>query len=373
MKLADALLLTILRDPAAMTRLTGADWDLLLRQARAAGLLGRLGAVARDRGLQPHIPGPVWRRMEAMLTIAARQRQAVLWEVKLLSRALASVQVPVVLLKGAAYAAADLPPAAGRTFSDIDILVPKPALPEVEKRLLLTGWISSHHDAYDQRYYRQWMHELPPMTHIRRGTNLDVHHGILPETARIKTRPDLILSAALPLEGYANIYIPCPEDQVLHSATHLYHEGEWEHGLRDISDLDCLLRAHGKADEFWSNLTARAQALNLTVPLGHALGHARTLLATPVPETVLQSLRAGENRLRRVLMDRMFLSGLASAHPSLRHPSTGPAQFLLYVRSHWLRMPMRLLIPHLLRKAMTREDKSGAQGKEDGLRPKHHA
>jgi hypothetical protein len=34
---------------------------------------------------------------------------------------------------------------------------------------MLAGWAATHHDAYDQRYYRQWMHELPPMQPYARG------------------------------------------------------------------------------------------------------------------------------------------------------------------------------------------------------------
>lgn len=354
MKLADAPLVAALRDPCLMANFGDSDWDWVVRQGRSAGLLGRLGALAEGRGLRASIPSPVWRNMTAALTIADKQRRAVLWEVKLLSRALEKVGVPVVLLKGAAYAAAGLPPAAGRTFSDIDILVPKSSLPEVEKHLLLSGWVSSHHDAYDQRYYRQWMHELPPMTHIRRGTNLDVHHGILPETARIKTRPELILAAAQPLPGYSNILIPCPEDQVLHSATHLYHEGEWQHGLRDLSDLDCLLRSHIKDGDFQARLTARACELNLIVPLRYALNNVRSVFGTPVSRL---SVEAQSGRLRRSLMDSLFISAMGSAHSSLRRPSTRLSEFFLYIRSHWLRMPPYLLLPHLLRKALEKTKK----------------
>jgi hypothetical protein len=356
MKLVDAPLLVALRGPAAMLRFSEQEWDLLVRQGLSSGLLGRLGDLARRHGLATQIPVPVWRHMEAMLTIADKQQRAVLWEVKHLSRALNSINSPVVLLKGAAYAAADLAPAAGRTFSDIDILVAKSALPEAEKRLMLSGWITAKLDAYDQRYYRQWMHELPPMVHLFRATNLDLHHNILPETARIKTRPDLILTSAIPLPGFANIYIPCPVDQVLHSATHLYHEGEWEHGLRDLSDLDCLLRANAERAEFWDELLARADELNLANPLGHALSHTVALLDTPVPSSVQLKVAMHTNALNRRSMDSLFVNGLASAHISLRQPLTRIAQFLLFVRSHWLRMPMHLLVPHLLHKAIARNE-----------------
>jgi hypothetical protein len=367
MKLADAPLLVALRDPCVMATFGEAEWDWVVRQAHSAGLLGRLGALAEGRGLKASIPTPVSRHMTAALTVADKQRRAVLWEIKLLSRALAPVGVPVVLLKGAAYAAAGLPPAAGRTFSDIDILVPKSSLPEVEKRLLLSGWISSHHDAYDQRYYRKWMHELPPMTHIRRGTNLDVHHGILPETARIKTRPDLILAAAQPLPGYNNILIPCREDQVLHSATHLYHEGEWRHGLRDLSDLDCLLRAYMGNADFLPRLSSRARQLNLTVPLGHALSNVQILLGTPIHPQPKLSPNALYARLGRTIMDTLFISAMGSAHPSLRHADTPLSEFLLYIRSHWLRMPLHLLIPHLLRKAVAKTEQETPMAKPKSL------
>lgn len=361
MKLADTTLLIALRDPFAMNRFDEMKWDLVVRQGRAAGLLGRLGALVQKHDLKAQIPAAVWRHMEAVLSIADKQRRAVLWEVKQLSRALIKVDSPVVLLKGAAYAAADLPPAVGRTFSDIDILVAKSALPQAEKGLMLTGWISANLDAYDQRYYRQWMHELPPMKHLRRGTNLDLHHSILPETARIKTRPDRILASAVPLPGYANIYIPSPVDQVLHSATHLYHEGEWEHGLRDLSDLDCLLRTYANLPDFWQDLTARADELNLANPLGHALSHTRTLFQTPMPEFAFATRET--SALRRKLMDSLFINGLASAHPSMHRSGTQLAQLLLFIRSHWLRMPLHLLIPHLLHKAVLRIEKDKSESK----------
>ena len=39
-----------------------------------------------------------------------------------------------------------------------------------------------------------------------------------------------------------------------------------------------------------------------------------------------------------------------------RTPTHALRNWLLYVRSHWLRMPPHLLLPHLLRKSMRRLD-----------------
>ena len=82
--------------------------------------------------------------MQAMLTLAEQQQRAVRWELVQLSRTLAGLDGPVLLLKGAAYAAAGLPPAAGRLFTDIDLLVPKAQIDATEAALMLAGWNSSH-------------------------------------------------------------------------------------------------------------------------------------------------------------------------------------------------------------------------------------
>ncbi len=328
-----------------------AAWDILLRQARQAGLLSRLAVLAEAGGLTPGLPTAIRRHFSGVATAAARQRQAVAWEARKLDQALSSERIPAVLLKGAAYVMADLPPAEGRLFADIDILVPKAALARTESTLMLHGWISSHHSAYDQRYYRRWMHELPPMTHIRRKSQLDVHHNLLPETARLRTYPERVIAASQLLPGFQSLCVPSLEDLVLHSATHLFHEGEWGHSLRDLVDLDALLR-HGKSRvNWWDDLLRRGRELGLTGPLGLGLRYCARLLCTPVPGELLAATAPPVWTGRALLQDTLFLRGFASAHSSCRLAGNALAAFVLYVRSHALRMPLSLLLPHLAYKA----------------------
>lgn len=343
-------LITLLRQPAHMADLSLAAWDRLLPQARAAGLLARLASYADEMGLE--LPSPIQPHLTAALTLATRQRQAVAWEARMLDEALGATGMPVLMLKGAAYVLGDLPPARGRLFADIDILVPKDELGRAEAQLMLHGWHANHHSAYDQRYYRQWMHELPPMTHIRRQSHLDVHHDLLPTTARLKTRPELIIQAAQALPGYRCLRLPRLEDLVLHAATHLFHEGEWVHGLRDLTDLDALLRQGQQREGWWPDLLARARQLNLIDPLALAVRYAHRLLATPVPEAVLAETAQPFGRFTWGLRDALFLRGFTTAHADCALAGSRLAGLLLYVRAHALRMPPRLLLPHLLYKAM---------------------
>ena len=51
------------------------------------------------------------------------------------------------------------------------------------------GWLRMKIDPYDDRYYRVWMHEIPPLRHRERKTEIDLHHTILPRTSRLKPDP----------------------------------------------------------------------------------------------------------------------------------------------------------------------------------------
>jgi hypothetical protein len=245
-----------------------------------------------------------------------------------------------------------LPPAPGRLFSDLDILVPKQRLDDVEAALMLAGWAGTMPDEYDQRYYRDWMHELPPMQHMRRQSMLDVHHAILPETAAVRPDPDKLRAAARAIPGAPGVHVLAPADMVLHSAVHLFSDGEFKHGLRDLFDLHRLLLHFGALPGFWSGLPARAHELELSRPLFYALRYAVQLLGTPVPSATMAAAEPGRpNRVLLALMDRMFARALLPLHASCSDRFSGAAFGLLYIRGNWLRMPPLLLTRHLFHKA----------------------
>ncbi|MBL8343694.1 MAG: nucleotidyltransferase family protein [Rubrivivax sp.] len=353
----DLVIEALTRDAGHFRRWQAPHWSRLLQQARGTGLLGRVGERLR-RLWQAEDIAPLWpealaAHVASANRVIAAQRAEVQRELELVARALEDLGAPVIALKGAAYLAAALPPAQARVFSDVDILVPKHALAEAESRLMLHGWLGSHHNAYDQRYYREWMHELPPMQHARRGTTLDVHHNILPETARLKPQGHLLVCAAVPAPAHPGWHVLSPPDMVLHSMTHLFMNEETSHALRDLSDLDLLLRHFGTEDSFWATLLERAGALDLRRPLFYGLTQTARVLGTPVPPHVAARARAGGPALPlRPIMQGLWRRVLRSAHPSAQLPGATAARFALYVRGHWLRMPPGLLARHLTIKAL---------------------
>ena len=348
-----ALVAHALRDPAALPGLSLPAWEQLVRAARRTDLLGRIACLVEAHGISAQVPAAPKAQLLAARHLAQAQHDEVRREVDHVVEALRPLDVRVVLLKGAAYVVANMAAAPGRLFSDIDILVPKDRLAEVESALMQHGWMTTHPDAYDQRYYREWMHELPPLQHVSRQTVLDVHHAVLPVTARLKPDSKKLLESAQPIAGAPALYVLAPLDVILHNVTHLFHNEELSHGLRDLSDLDLLLRRGSVEPDFWPRLVARAAELDLARPLHYGLRYAKRLLGTPVPDAALAAAAqtGAPGALVGRMMDGVWSRGLASSSHADLDTTTRASLALLYQRAHWLRMPPALLCRHFVAKA----------------------
>lgn len=326
----DAMLLVdALRDPANTSVLDADGWTALLAMARAEQLIGTL--ARRLSGLA--LPDAVQGILPEALVNAEYQRRSALWEADCASRALADYRGKIVLMKGTAYAAAGLKPSEGRHIGDLDIMVAREDLPQVEAALLAAGWEWVKDDAYDDAYYRDHMHELPPLIHKQRDRMIDVHHTILPLTAR--PRPDVaaLLGDAVALEN--GLYVFSPTDMVVHSAAHLFADGELDGGLRNLWDIHCLLTEF--ADEaLWPALKSRAECHQLWPAVHRAARLANRLYRTEIPAAWCIGGAQDKYYIRRLT--------------ALDNWGRGTRKFIrlaFYIRSHWLRMPPLMLMRHL--------------------------
>lgn len=353
MRIDARALLTVLRDPA---RLAGLSPDILARVlylARATGLIGRLAADAERFDIMTKLPQAVQDQFLGAKRIAALSRTRLTWEMDRVRRAMWGSGKRVVLLKGAAYVAAGLPCAVGRVSSDIDVLMPRSELEWLEATLLAAGWRQTKVSDYDQAYYRQWMHELPPLHHPDRNTTIDIHHTILPPTSRYKPDPAKLLAVARPVDDTFSVLLE--PDMLLHSACHLFADGEVRGGLRDLVDQRDMMADFGQNEGFWADLIPRAEMLGLMRPLAYSLIYAHRLLDAPLPSHVgtwaMQNLPGFPVRQ---VMDACIWAALVPPFIFDRCWSGQAAAELLYMRSHWLRMPPWMLARHLAVKAWRR-------------------
>jgi len=313
----------VLADPQRALSLDTAGWSALLCTAHAERLSGTL--ASRLAGLP--IPGRAAEILETARLNAAAARTRALWEVEMARRALLPLGIPVILLKGSAFLAAGLDAGQGRLVGDLDILVPRDALAQVEDVLLAAGWEWLKTDAYDDAYYRRWMHELPPMIHRDRDAMIDVHHTILPLTARPRPDAAALIADSVLLEN--GLRVLCPADMVVHAAAHLLADGDLGGGLRNLWDIDRLVRASDL-----SALPARARHHGLSDAVERALTLAHHLFDTPI---------AGRRPRRS---DRIFVARL-TARDGWGRETRPLLRFAFYLRSHLIRMPLPLLVAHL--------------------------
>ncbi|HZP89010.1 MAG TPA: nucleotidyltransferase family protein [Burkholderiales bacterium] len=356
-----SMLLRAFRDITVTRGWSLTQWETLIRQARRADVLASLAVRLREYGVLESAPPEARAHLDAATILAQAQERDIRREVLEITAAVEPTGVRPVLLKGAAYLMTGLPVGRGRLFADVDILVPHEHLADVEAALMLRGWVTTHHNAYDQRYYRRWMHELPPMRHLVRQTVLDVHHGILPLTARFRPNPALLLAAALPVTDHGDLRVLAPIDMILHSATHLLCNEEFSHGFRDLLDLDGLTR-HFSAGEpqFWTRIARRAVELDLQRVWYYAMRYCARMLGTPIAPDATTFLDRGEPPLIGGMMDALFTRALEVDHPLAANAFSSAARRLLYLRGHWLRMPAHLLAYHLTVKAFRREEEEHA-------------
>jgi len=346
-------LLEVLRAPAHCAAFEPHTWDRLIRVARAARLLGTLSARVRAVVSAERLDPAVRRHLLAGQIEAEFREQKMRYLLSTIEPIVATAAAPCVLLKGSAYLAQGLALAEGRMPADVDVLVPRPALDDMERFLLGNGWqYDNDITPYDHRYYREWTHELPPLRCPGQALELDLHHAILPPLGRLKPDTRALFDAASPVKG-TPFYVLAPADQVLHAAAHLFHDSDCTNRLRDLVDIDGLLRTFAGGDSgFWRALNERARLHRLGRPLWYAVTFARAWLGTPVPDDASVAIDAWRPaRPAASLMLDLIERVLAPVDPEGEATRVRRwASYLLLGRGTWLRMPPRLVAQHSLHK-----------------------
>jgi hypothetical protein len=329
--------------------MSAAELDLTIRAARRVRLLGKLAANFQACGAFDVLPREAQDQLKSSLVLAESRARVASWELDRIAWVLSDrPDISPIVMKGCTYMVLDLPNNRGRFFADVDLMVGENELEELEAHLNEKGWQTHELTPYDDNYYRRWTHELPPLLHVEREVEIDLHHNILPRTARLKPDAEKMLAAARPVAG-SRFRALCDEDIVLHAMVHLMFADEMADKLRDLVDIDEMLRHFsGQNPGFWKQLVERAAELDLRRPAYYSLHYARDLLDCPVPEPIVDSIHSWSPVLPIAwLMDRLVPRALFPPHPD--HPSrlTGFCRLLLYMRSHWIRMPPWLLAYHL--------------------------
>ncbi|MDP5037091.1 MAG: nucleotidyltransferase family protein [Alishewanella sp.] len=336
-------------EPEFARTLTADQWEPLVRVLRNQQLLARYSLRYKQAGVFSSLPEYTQHHMRNAEIIASKQYRQIDAEARELVTFLATVKVIPVFLKGTAYALqTNLTVGLGRTFSDIDILVPKLSIHEVEQRLAISGYLGEAIGNYDNYYYRNWTHEIPPIRHHNRGTVIDIHHNLIPPISGrapdIKAFNRHIITTE---KGYAVLDLPAI---TLHSLVHLLFNEDFKNAFRDLTDLHLLFEDF--SDDDWTKIINLSVETGFMFELMLATRYCNNILQTDIPAWVCQQLEQIKPKAWRMrLLDFIFGYTLLPKHPLTTSKKQKLAVFFAFVRGHFLKMPLHILLGHLTMKS----------------------
>jgi hypothetical protein len=260
-------------------------------------------------------------------------------------RALARLDVDLLVLKGGAYIAQDLECAAGRLPADLDIMVERRDLERAQRALVEAGWRSMKLGTYDTRYYERWTHQAPPLRAPGHIVEVDLHHAILPPRGARANPAELWKRS---VEIGARLRVLAPIDQVVHAVAHLFVDSDCTHRLRDLVDIAQLMDQFGRGSSarFFALLRSRAHELGVGAALDDACAFASEWLGVDVDARET----ARRPRAARALIARR----LAPPDPDALPPCIDPAHALLAARALVLRLPWHRALVHAMSRPLRR-------------------
>jgi hypothetical protein len=334
-------------DPATASAFTAKQWQVLVLILRNQQLLACYSSRFKQAGVFELIPTQTQRHFLNADVLAENHKKQVLFEAFELQRELAGKYQYLIFLKGAGYSLSGAQVGDTRIYNDIDILTDKGSIDAIEKRLCLLGWLSEELTEHDEKYYRKWAHEIPPLRHGKRGTIVDIHHNIVPIISGRHLDADKFASNSVTTkDGYQILSFAA---MTLHSLIHLFFNEDVKKGYRDLIDIHNLMTHHSEND-YWRTILSLAKETGFQMELFLACRYASKILQTVIPEFVQDEL----SQLCPwyiVLLDFMYEKALKPNHPVCQPRFFKVAEFMILIKGHFQKMPLHILIYHLLTKA----------------------
>ncbi len=328
------LLAHALANPARLPFLALDEWNRLLRYARRSELLARVASQAFGHQAGGHLPHAAREPLEQAQQISGALREQRHTDLLALMQVVAPIGIELVALKGTAHWLCDITVTNDRQFAELDVWAGPQSGLQFEAALLGQGWLRAETQPGMRVGVERW---LGPVDAAQRVPVLNVHADALSAAPFGRFGLGLQWAARLPVADAAGLHVPAPTDMVLCAVAQLFRGPVGNHGLRDLSDIDMLLRRFGSQPGFWTDLLERADLLCLSWSLRFALRQAQRLLGTPVPSAVHDAMRIGAPpRWLSGLMNRLWSRLLCTPRSQTDRVPARLSALLLSLHARWL-------------------------------------
>lgn len=355
-------LFKLMLEPKTGLNLSLKQWQEAVFILREAKVLGSLYHSAVKHECFSQYPSEVQRHLFSAHVYAKRQADQIEYEAKELNQLFQQVDVQAIFLKGAAYTLRGSFNGLGRVCSDLDVLVDKSDLAKAEAHLKSNRWRSESLNDYDEKYYREWAHEIPPLFQINRATVVDMHHNIYPPiSGRAPSVETFFDSKQLTETG---CFVLDPACTILHSLVHMFTNEDSSSWMRDLLDICLLIEEFGDQD-CWTKLIELAIETKFTSELASCITVISYYSKIDIPQQAkdfVSNQKLGFTD--KFLMNTIFVNAIVPEHEAVNKFKNRMAKQVVYLRGHWQKMPFPILIKHFAIKSFL--------GLRDKLIGKHH-
>lgn len=349
-------LIEFYRDPTTkVLSFNCSDWSEFVHLVRDSGLgasflptIQQLDFVEKDRVLDHAF---------SYFVFAEKQYLTIIRELIELEKVFAECSYPVLLVKGVSYRIAQFQYAQFRLFSDIDVLVQPENFQDAVRRLKINGYIEHTSSDYERKYYLNWSHQYPPLRHLMRTAEIDLHHTIFFARSRIKIDIDAFVSRSVSVDG-SIFSIPSAPDMFIHACLHLFYQEENHKLLKDLIDLHCLYnQIVCKAD-----ILNSSNIVNMKSAIAYGILVQSWLFKVNISEEEQQFVHTHSSALKRKLMRWLLTSILQDKRVPKRL-----CHLIWYFRGHLIKMNLPTLIYHTMMKVSLSFLKSRRLGRQQKL------
>ncbi len=277
-----------------------ADWDFILRTARKHRFSGLVYESARRAKLESLPPTRVWSSLYSDYYTNLARNVVLLDHCESLIEAAHRSNIPVLLLKGAAFVGWLYGGSGLRPMADLDVLIHER---DTSAAIKLA-------EKLDYTLYQTTDHAIS-LRHSKSGTHLEIHTSLTSCPWYLGLDPGAMFTRSRSTgHGAPPARTLSPEDHLLHLCLH----GSFQHGLRQpgINACDVYLLAQLPALD-WDRFLDQASKPRLTPLVFAGLGISHRVLPNAKVQSALEALESRvPGRLRRWVKN-LKISSLISA------------------------------------------------------------
>lgn len=293
-----------------LSGLTPRDWEIFLQTASLQRVAPLLWHRLRQKGLSDLIPLPAAETLRDAYRRNTLHNLRFNGQLQLLLTALASENIPLILLKGIVLANTVYPNIALREMNDIDALAHPEHLERIADILTSLGYRPATPFSLD--LVLQTQHHLPRFIK-KNQAGFEIHWTLgiggnlqAVDTAELWDRAQPVRIAGCPALMFSG------EDMLLHLCIHVSYQHRFAFGLRPFCDIAALIDS---VPPDWQAFAARTAAGGWQRGVYLSLRLAGELAGAAVPADILERLRPEDlpDALLEAVRSQVFADKLLSA------------------------------------------------------------